>query len=83
MTFRLKIDPVVQAVYDSLPDDVASTLTLALAEVCDDPFARTDPYGVDDGVTRLLILDRVIAMLLVTNTPAMQAVRILQITYDG
>lgn len=83
MTFQLKIDSVVQAVYDSLPDAAALSLTLALAEVCEDPIGHTDPYGVDDGVTRLLILDSVMAMLLVTDTPAMQVVRVLQIAYDG
>ncbi|MET7620516.1 hypothetical protein [Streptomyces sp. NPDC005408] len=83
MTFQLKIDSVVQAVYDSLPDDASLALTLALAEVCEDPVGHTDPYGIDDGVTRLLILDRVLVMLLVTDTPAMQIVRVLQIAYDG
>ncbi|MFD5734377.1 hypothetical protein ACFWIY_16275 [Streptomyces sioyaensis] len=49
--------------------------------VCEDPIEATQPYGIDDGVTRQLVLDDMIAILLVT--PAMKRVRILQISHLG
>ncbi|RXS84196.1 hypothetical protein EST92_11600 [Streptomyces sp. TM32] len=79
--YELRCDPTVTAIWDSLPDAARTRLAHALMAVCEDPIAATQPYGVDDGVTRQLILDDTIAVLLVTA--AMKRVRILQINHLG
>lgn len=81
MTYRLAIDTVVGAVYDSLPAPAADAFTLALAAVCEDPYGTTEPYGEDDHVVRMLMAGDVMAVLLVTD--AMKLVRVLQINYLG
>ncbi|GGX40305.1 hypothetical protein [Streptomyces noursei] len=79
--YELRCDPALTAIWDSLPDAARTRLAHALAAVCEDPLATTQPYGIDDGVTRQLILDDTIAILLIT--PAMKRVRMLQISYLG
>lgn len=81
MPYALRIDHVQQLVWDSLPQPALEQLALALAAVCDDPFGETLPYGVDDGITRMLVLPAVVAVLLVSD--ATKRVHIMQITYLG
>lgn len=51
--YRLKYDPSVESVHDSLPPDASQHLSLTLAAACEDPWTNTEPYGVDDGIFRL------------------------------
>ncbi|MFG2919290.1 hypothetical protein ACGF0D_41235 [Kitasatospora sp. NPDC048298] len=67
MVYRLHQDRTVRTVRDGLPDAAADELTLALDRVLANPKATTDPYGVDDGVTRMLILSKSMAVLLVND----------------
>ncbi|WP_326580855.1 hypothetical protein OIE69_42655 [Actinacidiphila glaucinigra] len=52
MSYRLKYDPGVEAVHDSLPPDVSDQVTEALADTCDDPIANSHPYGFEDHIMR-------------------------------
>jgi hypothetical protein len=53
-----------------------------LIAACEDPYGTTEPYGIDDGVTRTLVLDQAVAVLLISHAPR-KILRILQITYLG
>jgi hypothetical protein len=67
MIYRLHQDRTVRAVRESLPQAAANELTLALGKVLEDPKGATQPYGIDDGVTRMLVLSRTIVMLVVNE----------------
>jgi hypothetical protein len=67
MIYRLYQDSTVGAVRDSLPQAAADELTLALDGILADPKAGTLPYGIDDGVSRMLILPLTIAVLLINE----------------
>ncbi|MFF5010892.1 hypothetical protein ACFY3G_49925 [Streptomyces phaeochromogenes] len=75
--YRLLCDETQLAVWDSLPSDASEQLTVALADVCADPVAATEPWGIDDGIHRQLIRPLVTALIAV-NTER-QTVRIYQI----
>ncbi|MFE7129504.1 hypothetical protein ACFVIM_01445 [Streptomyces sp. NPDC057638] len=78
--YELRYDTTVKAVLDSLPQAARVELREAMIRVCKDPYATTVPYGVDDGMTRHLVLSHTMAVLLITHIPA-KAVRILQVTH--
>ncbi|MEV5936348.1 hypothetical protein AB0L56_27355 [Streptomyces sp. NPDC052079] len=79
MSWKLRMDVVIEAAFDALPDDVRERLALALADACSDPYASTTPFGEDDGVMRLLVLPDVMAVLLVSS--ALGTVRVVQIDH--
>jgi hypothetical protein len=79
VSWKLRMDVVIEAAFDALPDDVRERLALALADACADPYAATAPYGEDDKVMRLLVLPDVMAVLLVTG--ALGTVRVIQIDH--
>ncbi|MEU3465968.1 hypothetical protein ABZ721_39280 [Streptomyces sp. NPDC006733] len=81
MTYRLKYDPAAEAVHDALPAAHSERLSLALAAACDDPIGATEPYGEDDGVVRMLVIDHVIAVLLVGGVT--KTLTVLQLNYTG
>jgi hypothetical protein len=81
MIYRLHQDRTVRAVRASLPQAAADELTLALDGILANPKAGTSPYGIDDGVTRLLVLSRSMAVLLVNE--GTRVVTLLQITHLG
>ncbi|GGR00985.1 hypothetical protein [Kitasatospora griseola] len=78
MPYSLHVDSVQQLVWDSLPPPAGEELSLALFQVCEDPHGTTVPYGEDDGVTRLLVTQRLLVMLLVND--GAKRLTILQIT---
>jgi hypothetical protein len=80
--YELRYDPTIEAVWDSLPDQARDEFDRALLDACQDPYGTTDPYGIDDGVTRTLVLQRTVAVLLISHAPR-KIVRILQITHLG
>ncbi|MFP3986916.1 hypothetical protein U9R90_05315 [Streptomyces sp. E11-3] len=75
--YRLLCDETLLAVWDSLPDDASEQLTLGLADVCHDPVAATEPWGIDDGIHRQLI--RPLVTALISVNPERQTVRIYNI----
>lgn len=79
MPYALHVPRVTQVIWDALPPAASEALTLAMAQVCDDPIAATVPYGEDDGVMRHLVLPTVIAVLLV-DEPTKRVV-VVQITH--
>ncbi|UPZ27690.1 hypothetical protein MUK60_07560 [Streptomyces sp. LRE541] len=80
--YELRYDPTIEAVWDSLPEPARDEFDRAILAACENPYGATEPYGIDDGITRTLVLDHTVAVLLVTQTPR-QTVRILQITHLG
>ncbi|NED31054.1 hypothetical protein [Streptomyces sp. SID8499] len=79
--YRLKYDPAAEAVHEAMPPAASETLTLALADACHDPYTATEPYGIDDGITRMLITPQAFAVLMIGKQE--DAITILQITYLG
>ncbi|GAA1193976.1 hypothetical protein F4556_007365 [Kitasatospora gansuensis] len=83
MTYRLRAAPDVQKIWDALPPALGEELTLALARVCEDPIATTEPYDDADDeqhVMRILHLPSVVAALLVLDHPV-GIIRIMTITH--
>ncbi|MGW6026555.1 hypothetical protein [Streptomyces sp. NPDC055099] len=80
--YELRYDATIEAVWDSLPQPARDAFDRALIAACEDPYGVTEPYGIDDGVTRTLALDQTVAVLLLTHPP-WKMLRILQITYLG
>ncbi|WP_327350621.1 hypothetical protein [Streptomyces sp. NBC_01304] len=80
--YELRYDATVEAVWDSLPQQARDEFDRAVHAACEDPYGATEPYGIDDGVTRTLVLERTVAVLLLTHAPR-QLLRILQITHLG
>ena len=78
MIYRLHQDRAIRAVRATLPGPAALELTRALDGVLADPKSTTTPYGVDDGVMRLLTLSEVMAVLMVNEATA--TITLLQIT---
>jgi hypothetical protein len=56
MGYRLHRDETIDAIWDSLPQQLSEQLTAAMADVLQDPFGTTEPFGVDDGMTRRLLV---------------------------
>ncbi|SCK42093.1 hypothetical protein [Streptomyces sp. WMMB 322] len=79
--YKLRYRADVEAVWDALPDAARRELDLALAEVCRDPYATTEPHGKDGDVTRILKLRHTRSVLLVIE-PGLR-VRIISINYLG
>jgi hypothetical protein len=61
--YALRYDSTIEAIWDSLPREASEQFTLSIANACEDPFSATEPFGIDDGHTRLLQLPHVVAML--------------------
>lgn len=80
--YELRYDATVEAVWDSLPDQAREEFDRAILAVCQDPYGTTEPYGIDDGVTRTLIRPHTVAVLLISQAPR-QLLRILQVTHLG
>ncbi|MFJ3229220.1 hypothetical protein ACIPJS_38545 [Streptomyces sp. NPDC086783] len=79
--YRLKYDPASEAVHEAMPAAASEMLTLALADACSDPIGTTQPYGQDDGVVRVLVIEQAFAVLLVGAQT--KTITVLQITYLG
>ncbi|MFI6936819.1 hypothetical protein [Streptomyces sp. NPDC050287] len=77
--YRLLCDKPLTAIWDGLPDDASRQLTAALSDVCHEPFIETEPWGIDDGINRILVRPLVTARLAVNEQA--QTVRIYSIEY--
>lgn len=80
--YELRYDATIEAVWDSLPETARDELDRAIYAACQDPYGTTQPYGIDDGVTRTLVLTHSLAVLLISQAPR-KTLRILQITHLG
>lgn len=79
--FRLTYDKAAGATHDALPAEASEQLTLALADVCHDPFGNSAPYGEPDAYMRMVITDHAFAVILIGHTA--KTVTVLQINYLG
>jgi hypothetical protein len=81
MPYALRYDKAISAVWDSLPPAASRALADAAARVCEDPLGATVPYGEDDGIMRMLILDDLFAVLYLGHQT--RTVHVYQIDYLG
>lgn len=81
MTYRLRLDPSVHAIYASLPDEARRDIAVCLLDAMDDPIAHSTPYGVDDGVMRVLAHGGVTLAVLVGEPT--KTITVVQINYLG
>lgn len=65
MTYRLKLDPSLHAVYKNLSDTARRDLAVCLLDALADPLAHSVPYGVDDGVFRTIARGRTTGVILI------------------
>ncbi|GHF30679.1 hypothetical protein GCM10010218_09970 [Streptomyces mashuensis] len=79
--YALKYDTTVAAVWDSLPPEVSEQLSDVLATACTDPLGATVPYGEDDGMMRMLVLDEVFAVIYLGHRT--RTLHLYQIDYLG
>lgn len=79
--YRLQYNPDVEAVHDGLPTPLRRRFSQALAQVCEDPISSTEPWGIDDGVTRTLVVGDILAMLLIGHRT--KTVTVLSAIYLG
>ncbi|GAA2724257.1 MULTISPECIES: hypothetical protein [Streptomyces] len=79
--YALKYDATIAAVWDCLPAPVSEHLSGVLAAACADPLASTVPYGEDDGIMRMLVLDDVFLVLYLGHQT--RTLHIYQIDYLG
>ena len=54
----------------------------SILTACEVPYGTSEPYGIDDGVTRTLVLQGTVAVLLISHAPR-KTLRILQIIHLG
>ncbi|MEV5242491.1 hypothetical protein AB0K89_25815 [Streptomyces cinnamoneus] len=79
--YALKYDATIAAVWDSLPAPVSGQLNDVLAAACADPLSVTVPYGEDDGIMRMLVLDDVFVVIYLGHQT--KTLHIYQIDYLG
>ncbi|MFF4406668.1 hypothetical protein ACFY2W_01315 [Streptomyces sp. NPDC001262] len=79
--YALKYDATIAAVWDALPQAVSEQLNDGLAAACADPLTATVPYGEDDGIMRMLVLDEVFVVIYLGHQT--KTLHIYQIDYLG
>ena len=81
MTYRLRLDPSVHAIYASLPDEARRDIAVCLLDAMKDPHAHSTPYGIDDGIMRVLAHGAVTIAVLVGEPT--KTITVVQINYLG
>lgn len=81
MTYRLRLDPSIHAIYASLPDDARRDIAVCLLDAMTDPIAHSTPYGIDDGYMRVLAHGGVTIAVLLDNDG--KTITVVQVTYLG
>lgn len=77
MTYRLRLDPSIHAIYASLPDEGRRDIAVCLLDALNDPITHSTPYGIDDGIMRVLAHGSVtIAVLLDHDAKTITVVQI-------
>jgi hypothetical protein len=82
MSYALRCDKTIEAVWDTLPQVASEVLGAALAQVCADPLGRTEAYGEDDGVMRTLMVSETLFAVVYLGH-ATRTVHLYQIDYVG
>lgn len=82
MTYALRYDKTIEAVWDTLPQAVSQALGDALAQACADPLGRTEAYGEDDGVMRTLMVSETLFAVVYLGHQT-RTVHVYQIDYVG
>jgi hypothetical protein len=65
VTYKLYLDPAVHDTYTQLPDLNRRDLALCLLDALADPWAYSEPYGVDDGRFRAIARGHVAGVILI------------------
>ena len=81
MTYRLRLDPSIHAIYAALPDDGRRDIAVCLLDALADPIAHSTPYGVDDGIMRTLAHGSVTTAVLLDHDA--KTITVVQIGYAG
>ncbi len=81
MTYRLRLDPTVHGIYASLPEDARRDIAVCLLDAMNDPISHSTPYGIDDGVMRVLAHGSVTIAILVGEPT--KTITVVQIGYAG
>lgn len=81
MTFRLRLDPTVHAIYAALPELARRDMAVILLDALEDPLAHSTPYGEDDGILRTLALGSITLAALIGHQT--KTITVLQISYLG
>ncbi len=51
------------------PGQARDEFDRAILAACEDPYGATEPYGIDDAVTRSLAVAQTVAVLLISQAP--------------
>ncbi|MFD8118656.1 hypothetical protein [Streptomyces microflavus] len=81
MTYRLHFPADVFDTYKQLPELARRDLALVLVDAQEDPLARSEPYGQDDGIIRTVAQGHVTAVLLLGRDT--MTITVLTIAYAG
>lgn len=81
MTYRLRLDPTIHGLYASLPDLARRDIAVCLLDALNDPIAQSTPYGVDDGIMRVLAHGSVTIAVLLDHSR--ETITVVQIGYAG
>ncbi|MFD3881191.1 hypothetical protein [Streptomyces microflavus] len=81
MTYRLHFPADVFDTYKQLPELARRDLALVLVDAQENPLARSEPYGQDDGIIRTVAQGHVTAVLLLGHDT--MTITVLTIAYGG
>ncbi|MFF5426684.1 MULTISPECIES: hypothetical protein [unclassified Streptomyces] len=81
MTYRLHFSADVFETYKQLPDGARRDLAVCLVDAQQDPLARSEPYGQDDGIVRTVARGHVTAVILIGHDT--RTLTVLTIAYAG
>ncbi|MFD8142462.1 hypothetical protein [Streptomyces sp. NPDC059708] len=81
MTYRLRLDPTVHAIYAALPEQARRDIAVILLDALEDPLAHSTPYGEDDGIMRTLAHGHVALAALIGHES--RTITVVQIGYAG
>lgn len=81
MTYRLRLDPSIHAIYASLPGEGRRDIAVCLLDALADPIAHSTPYGIDDGIMRVLAHGGVTLAVLLDHKA--ETITVVQISWLG
>lgn len=83
--YKLRYEPPVEAVWDSLPGDAREEFDHAIRLACQDPWTHTRPRSDDDhrDVRRALSLQLTYSTLIVIDAPHLRRLLLRRIHYLG
>lgn len=81
MTYRLRLDPTVHGIYASLPDQARRDIAVCLLDALADPLGHSTPYGIDDGIMRVLAHGTITIAVLLDHDA--KTITVVQLGYIG